>query len=98
MKSFKEGDWSASALLAMFRADKAHIHHTLMEMGYTHRKAVVLLYALSVALGLLALAAVVIQNDRISFGLMIVGAAAFFVVKKYSHLIPFLSRGNGGEK
>jgi UDP-GlcNAc:undecaprenyl-phosphate GlcNAc-1-phosphate transferase len=98
VKVVKEGDWSPSAMLAMFRADKAHIHHTLMEMGYTYRKAVVVLYGLSAVFGLLALAAVLIENDRVSFGLMVVGAAAFFVMKKYSHLIPFLSRGNGGEK
>lgn len=98
VKVFMEGDWSPSALVAMFRADKAHIHHTLMEMGYTHRKAVVILYGLSAGLGMLALVAVLVQNDRVSFGLMIVGAAAFFVMKKYSHLIPFLSRRNGVEK
>ena len=81
-------EWQISSLWAMFRADKAHIHHTLMAMGYTHRRSVLILYGLSALFGLMALAAVVLQNDRISFALMLAGLVGFVVVKQFGRYIP----------
>jgi UDP-GlcNAc:undecaprenyl-phosphate/decaprenyl-phosphate GlcNAc-1-phosphate transferase len=40
---------------SLFTADKEHIHHRLMALGFSHRKAVVVLYAASVALAGFAL-------------------------------------------
>ena len=39
----------------LFSADRQHIHHKLMDMGYSHRQVVVLLYGVSALCGLLAL-------------------------------------------
>jgi UDP-GlcNAc:undecaprenyl-phosphate GlcNAc-1-phosphate transferase len=40
----------------LFLADREHIHHRLLALGLSHRRAVLVLYGASVALGLLALA------------------------------------------
>ena len=97
-KVFVDKDRTPGALRAMFSADKQHIHHVLMEMGYTHRKAVIILYGLSTVLGLLALAAVVAQDDRVSFGLMLAGVAAFIIVRQFgrARLLGSSPEQNGG--
>lgn len=40
----------ALARQSMFVADRGHIHHKLLELGLTHRRAVLILYGLSVVL------------------------------------------------
>jgi UDP-GlcNAc:undecaprenyl-phosphate/decaprenyl-phosphate GlcNAc-1-phosphate transferase len=40
----------------VFQADREHIHHRLLAMGLTHRRAVWALYAISASFGLVALA------------------------------------------
>jgi len=39
----------------MFSADRAHIHHKLLDLGLTHKQAVLLLYGASGLLGITAL-------------------------------------------
>jgi UDP-GlcNAc:undecaprenyl-phosphate/decaprenyl-phosphate GlcNAc-1-phosphate transferase len=88
-KVFIEKDRNPSALLAMFQADRGHIHHTLVEMGYTHRRAVVVLHGMAAVFSMLALVAVIMQNDGISFTLMLMGVGAFIVMKKYGRYVSF---------
>jgi UDP-GlcNAc:undecaprenyl-phosphate GlcNAc-1-phosphate transferase len=98
-KLLVEKDYSRAALRAMFKADKAHIHHVLLDMGYTYRKTVLLLYALSAVLGLFAFAAVLIDNDRVSFGLMLVGICGFIVVRQFGGIRLFHNgRDSSGPK
>lgn len=40
----------------IFKADKGHIHHKLLELGLTHKQAVLVVYLVSISLGLIALA------------------------------------------
>jgi UDP-GlcNAc:undecaprenyl-phosphate GlcNAc-1-phosphate transferase len=94
---FLDRERSVSALGAMFRADREHIHHTLLEMGYTHWRAVVLLYGMSVLLGALALLAVVLKNDRVSFGLILAGIAGFVLVKQFGKYLPLWKKNGEGE-
>lgn len=42
-------------LSEVFRADRSHIHHRLLDRGLSHRRTVLLLYALAVAFSALAL-------------------------------------------
>src|SRR6185436_6950576 len=42
--------------LPLFRPDRKHIHHRLVEFGFTRRGAVLILYGLSLSCSLLALA------------------------------------------
>jgi UDP-GlcNAc:undecaprenyl-phosphate GlcNAc-1-phosphate transferase len=56
----------------IFSADRGHIHHRLLDLGLTHRRAVLLLYGLSVLLCFAAVAAAFGQNWQV--GVALVGA------------------------
>ncbi|MDX2167196.1 MAG: MraY family glycosyltransferase [Deltaproteobacteria bacterium] len=66
---------------AIFRADAAHIHHRLLGRGLSHRRAVLVLYAVCVAFSGLAFLAVVARGkvDTLIVGLVVV--ATFFGVR-----------------
>ncbi|MCI4398728.1 MAG: undecaprenyl/decaprenyl-phosphate alpha-N-acetylglucosaminyl 1-phosphate transferase [Acidobacteria bacterium] len=98
-----EKERKPSALLAMFRADRAHIHHMLIEQGLSHAKAVLVLYGLGLFFCLMALVAVLLENDRASFALMVAGFVGFILLRHYGHLLPMrlfnhAAGGNGEQK
>jgi UDP-GlcNAc:undecaprenyl-phosphate GlcNAc-1-phosphate transferase len=68
-----------------FSPDKMHIHHRLLEIGHSHRRAVLLMYA---AAGLVAFGSVVISlfsgwQSILGFGLLaLLTAAAVFLLPK----------------
>lgn len=43
------------SLKAIFKADRGHLHHKLIDRGYTQREAVFILYGISATLGLFAI-------------------------------------------
>ncbi len=58
----------------IFNADRGHIHHRLLDVGFTHKRAVVTLYGVTVVLAALAIVATL---DRAwSSGLAVLGASA----------------------
>ena len=64
-----------------FKPDKAHIHHRLLALGLSQRKAVVSLY---VATALLCLAAVIMVNvsdEKAGLFLILLGAAVFLIIR-----------------
>ncbi len=58
---------------SMFLPDNEHIHHRLVKLGYTHRRAVLLLYTLTVFLGMCAIILVHAQNDTSALILFALG-------------------------
>lgn len=70
----------------LFGADKDHIHHRLLSMGYTQRRAVLTLYASTVFLGVVGLTMIHGQNERAALGLVVAGAAVLFAVRKLGYL------------
>lgn len=60
----------------LFRADGEHIHHILLRRGLSHRKAVVVLYAVSACFALVNL--LMLYPQAISVALIIVGLGIFF--------------------
>ena len=74
------------SLKAVFKADKGHLHHRLMKKGYTQKQAVLILYAASASLGMLA---IILIDDGIwkalSFLLILIAVVAFGYkeLKKY---------------
>ena len=50
------------SLKAVFSADRGHLHHRIMKMGYTQKQAVYILYCLSASIGLFTL---ILINDGI---------------------------------
>ncbi len=79
---------------SVFRADKDHIHHRLLQMGFTHAKAVFLLYGISLGLGGLALSAVYFQNINYALLITTIALAAYIGIKKLGYReIQVLSNG-----
>jgi UDP-GlcNAc:undecaprenyl-phosphate GlcNAc-1-phosphate transferase len=70
---------------SMFRADRNHIHHRLLQMGLTQRKAVILLYAISLILGGLAFSSVYFKNINYALFLTTIGLASYIGVKKLGY-------------
>ena len=79
---------------SMFKADKDHIHHRLLQMGFTQRKAVVFLYVVSLILGGLAFSSVYFKNVNYALFLTTIGIASYIGVKKLGYTeIQFLRNG-----
>ena len=76
------------SLKAVFQADKGHLHHKLIEKGFTQKEAVLTLYGISVACGMFAF--ILFESDiwkAISFALMVIavvciGYKEFFKLKE----------------
>ncbi|HLP17670.1 MAG TPA: hypothetical protein VK470_15515 [Bacteroidota bacterium] len=69
-------------LKSMFQPDKSHIHHRLLARGLSHRNAVLVLYAISFALGITAFSLTVMSNFDASFVLGAVGASTVIGVRQ----------------
>jgi UDP-GlcNAc:undecaprenyl-phosphate GlcNAc-1-phosphate transferase len=72
-------------------ADKEHLHHHLMDIGHGHRQAVLLMYLWSALVSGGALAVGLIDG-RFVVGLILLGAAALFLVTA----LPRLARRRAG--
>jgi UDP-GlcNAc:undecaprenyl-phosphate/decaprenyl-phosphate GlcNAc-1-phosphate transferase len=75
------------------QADKEHIHHRLMDIGHSHRRAVLLMYLWSALISGSALAVGLIDG-RATVGLILVGALALFLVTALPALDRWRTRGN----
>ena len=66
----------ARKLRRMFEADRQHFHHRMLEIGFSHRNAVLTLYAIGALLSLFAVLAVIAQYRNSRIILVAVGLAA----------------------
>lgn len=79
---------------SIFRADREHIHHRLLALGLTHRRAVWLLYGVSVVLGLMAFLAVVARGTHVALLVAVVALATYAGIRKLGyHEVELLRRG-----
>jgi UDP-GlcNAc:undecaprenyl-phosphate GlcNAc-1-phosphate transferase len=79
---------------SVFRADRNHIHHRLLQMGFTQKKAVIFLYAISLILGLLAFGSVYFKDINYALLLITIGIASYIGVGKLGYSeIQFLRNG-----
>lgn len=63
------------SIKAIFKADKGHLHHRLVANGFSQKQAVLVLYAISAALGLFAI--IILESGiwkALSFLLMVIAA------------------------
>ena len=69
----------------LFHADAGHIHHRLLKSGWTQREAVLILYAVSAAFGLLSL---VLLSGRESIGLVltVLGVGVFWGLQRLRYV------------
>ncbi len=70
----------------MFRPDKRHIHHRLMEMGLSSRNAVLFIYGVSCVLCVAAILLVNLRNEMAGLLLIVLGVGAIVVVRKLGYL------------
>jgi UDP-GlcNAc:undecaprenyl-phosphate GlcNAc-1-phosphate transferase len=72
----------------MFSADRAHIHHKLLDLGLSQKQAVLVLYGASIMLGMMALLLTVASGFQSALILLTMGTAGFFGIRKlgYGHL------------
>jgi len=75
-------------------ADKEHIHHRLMDVGHSHRRAVLLMYLWSALISASALAVGLIDG-RATVGLILLGALMLFLVTALPALDRWRRRGDG---
>lgn len=68
----------------IFHPDKKHIHHQLVKLGFTHRRAVLTLYALTVVLGLCSILLVHTQNETAALILFMLGIGLVAVLRYLS--------------
>jgi UDP-GlcNAc:undecaprenyl-phosphate GlcNAc-1-phosphate transferase len=75
-------------------ADKEHIHHRLMDIGHSHRRAVLLMYLWSGLISASALAVGLIDG-RTTVGIVLLAALALFLVTALPALDRWRRRGDG---
>lgn len=82
--------------LPLFQADREHIHHRLLQMGISHKHAVLLLNGVSYSWGIIAFAIFVMNRSyswlfllpvmiTIVIGMKKLGFAKYFLLKNSSH-------------
>lgn len=63
------------------QADNGHVHHRLLRMGFSMRKAVLLLYSLTLALALYSIVLINIKIQNVGLFLAILGVMVFIFMK-----------------
>lgn len=69
--------------LPIFRADRRHLHHRLVDKGFTHRRSVLTLYVLSFAFLVMALTVFWYQGKALSVVLGLLFVGVIFLVHSY---------------
>ncbi len=69
----------------LFHPDKDHLHHRLLNLGLTHRYAVLLLYGITILMGILSIIIVHIRDDRAALFLILFGIAAITGIRKLGY-------------
>ncbi|HUF17224.1 MAG TPA: hypothetical protein VMS12_04175 [Thermoanaerobaculia bacterium] len=81
-------------IASIFEADKEHIHHRLLALGLDHRRAVLTLYAVGLALAACGFASLYVNHEGAALLLFTLLIAAFIGVKRLGYdEFAFLRRG-----
>jgi UDP-GlcNAc:undecaprenyl-phosphate/decaprenyl-phosphate GlcNAc-1-phosphate transferase len=70
----------------LFTADREHIHHKLLERGFTHRQVVIVLYAVSALFGLLSLFLLWPGGSSVGLVLAVLGLGVWIGVQHLGYL------------
>jgi UDP-GlcNAc:undecaprenyl-phosphate GlcNAc-1-phosphate transferase len=82
---------------SIFAADRGHIHHRLLDIGITHRRAVMILYGLSLTLTLLALAVHIGRWWQVGAALLFLCVVVLGAVRFLGHFrMSLIARMNDG--
>lgn len=77
----------------IFAADRGHVHHRLLEMGLTHRRAVVLLYGVSVALAGCALT-ISLGRSWVTGGALLAASVVLIGLVRFAGYFEYLTRAH----
>jgi len=69
----------------MFSPDSGHIHHRLINMGLTTKKAVLIIYLMTFSLCLSGVILVNIRNEQTGLFLIVLGAGAIVFIRKLGY-------------
>ncbi|HTM10727.1 MAG TPA: MraY family glycosyltransferase [Verrucomicrobiae bacterium] len=69
-------------LVAIFRRDREHIHHRLISMGFDEAHAVLILYAVSLVTGIVAVLTFQAQNTRLAAAIVFGAIVLFFGARR----------------
>ena len=81
MSSHSDRVCISSRLKMLFLPDRRHIHHMLMDRGFSHRKTVILLYMIGLLLGIMACSMIFISYIGASVIFAGVGVAVVFGIR-----------------
>jgi len=70
---------------SMFEPDQRHIHHRLLALGFSHRNAVLFLYALALSLSSMALLSTLARHRNTGVILITVGLATYIGLRKLGY-------------
>lgn len=70
----------------LFQPDKSHIHHKLLRMGFSQRRAVLLLYGVNILLGLFAILLVNAHDRNAALILLVLGVCVILGIRKLGYL------------
>jgi UDP-GlcNAc:undecaprenyl-phosphate GlcNAc-1-phosphate transferase len=70
----------------LFQADKEHIHHKLMDLGLSHRQAVLVLYGFCILLGAAALVLTYASSGQTALLLVVLGLVAFIFLRSLGYV------------
>jgi UDP-GlcNAc:undecaprenyl-phosphate GlcNAc-1-phosphate transferase len=79
-----------------FRADREHVHHRLLDMGFSHKTAVMIIYSITVLFCIVALLLTAVNNRTSAALIVLVGAVVFMGIQSlgYVRLRLFRQRRN----
>lgn len=66
----------------MFSADRGHIHHRLLDLGFSHRATVLVLYGASTVLGGVALVLTYASSSQATYFLLALSGVAYLALRK----------------
>ncbi len=74
----------------MFQPDTDHLHHRLVELGYTHRRAVLIIYGLTIILGIVSITLIHAKDETAALILIVIGTGVIFL-GRYVGIKDFIS-------
>lgn len=69
-----------------FRPDSSHVHHKLVGMGFTSKRAVLIIYMITAALSVIAVVMANVRDERAGLFLILLGAGAVYFIRKLGYL------------
>ncbi len=69
----------------LFQPDKGHLHHKLLKYGFTHRNTVLVLYGMTIFMGIISMILVNARDDGAAMILVLAGIVMFINIRKIGY-------------